>query len=282
VAAQSYTVEAGDSISAIARKFDIGSVELLAANPSITSSKLKIGQALIIPQSHVAPTNVPHSGIVVNLPALRLFYYGPDGEEASFPITPGREGWATPTGTTQIVRKREHPVWVVPASIRAEDPSLPAVVPAGPKNPLGNYALSLSWPGYAIHGTNAPSSIGKPGSHGCMRMYPEDIETLFGKVDVGTQVTVVDAPFVLTHDGDDLYLQATPTLAQAQAIAIYRKPHPLDPSDPRLVQLNSDLTLAEAQGDVIDRDAVAAAIARHDGIPVVVGHRQPGLTPAGN
>ncbi|MGZ3298020.1 MAG: L,D-transpeptidase family protein [Asticcacaulis sp.] len=276
VAAQSYTVEDGDNLAAIARKFDIGGVELLAANPSITSSTLKTGDTLMIPKAHVAPSGVPHTGIIINLSALRLFYYGPDGKAVTFPISAGREGWSTPTGTTKIVRKRENPDWTVPASIRAQDPKLPAVVPAGPKNPLGQFAMSLGWPGYAIHGTNAPSSIGKPASHGCLRMYPEDIETLFGMVDVGTPVTVVDEPFVIEHDNGDIYLQAMPSLAQAHDIASYKTPQTLDLADPRLAKVNSELAQLKAQGADIDQDKVNDTISRHDGIPVIIGHDKAG------
>jgi L,D-transpeptidase ErfK/SrfK len=202
---------------------------------------------------------------------LRLFRFGGDGTVMTFPISVGREGWDTPTGVTQIVQKRKDPTWTVPASIRAQDPKLPAVVPAGPDNPLGQYALSLGWPGYLIHGTNAPSSIGKPASHGCMRMYPEDIESLFGAVEVGDTVTVIDTPITLGQSGGKLYLQVTPTRDQAKEIAAYRPVFPLTAADAPVMDLMTQVSALKASGAEIDDKAVEDAIARHDGMPVVIG-----------
>lgn len=264
-----YTVQKGDSVSAVARRFDVGAVELLAANPEIAGAKLRPGQVLTLPLQHIVPAGAL-PGIVINLAEMRLFYISLDGQVKSFPISVGREGWATPTGTTSIILKRKNPAWTPPASIRAEDPSLPAVVPAGPKNPLGRFALSLGWPGYLIHGTNAPSSIGKPASHGCIRMYPEDIEALFGQVEVGTPVVSVDAPVKLGRMGGDLYVEVTPTRAQAAAIARYRKVAPLAADDPALSGLWAQLLLLQGMGEDIDYAAVLAAISRHDGMPTPI------------
>ena len=265
-----YTVVKGDSLAAIARNNGIGFVELLAANPAVTSSVIRAGQTLVIPGQHLLPAG-PRDGIVVNLSALRLFHFGSDGTVLTFPISVGREGWDTPTGATQVVQKRKDPTWTVPASIRAQDPKLPAVVPAGPDNPLGQYALSLGWPGYLIHGTNAPSSIGKPSSHGCMRMYPENVETLFGAVEVGEPVTVIDTPITLGQSGGRLYLQVTPTRDQARQIASYQPVFPLTAADTPVMDLMTQLSALKAAGAGIDDKAVEDAIARHDGIPVMIG-----------
>jgi len=271
---QTYVAQKGDSLSVVARRFDIGAVELEAANPQVKWPKLREGDTLTVPTQHIAP-EVARQGIVVNLAEMRLFLYGPDGRIDTFPISVGREGKHTPTGTTRIVQKRKDPTWVVPPSIRAEDPKLPAVVPPGPKNPLGRYALNLGWPGYAIHGTNAPSSIGKPVSHGCMRMYPEDIERLFAAVDVGTPVTVIDTPVKLGSDGKDLYLEVTPSQAQAASVVRYRKAPPLPDGDPNIASLRTALSEMEGKGEPIDHEAIDAALNRHDGIPVVVTKHQP-------
>lgn len=171
--------------------------------------------------------------------------------------------------------KRKNPTWTPPPNIRAEDPRLPAVVPAGPNNPLGQFALSLGWPGYLIHGTTQPSSIGKPASHGCMRMYPEDVAVLFSMVEVGTSVTVVDTPVKLGWSSDDkLYLEVTPTQSQARALAGNRKP-----ADEILSEAELILHNVEAQGVTIDWVTANAALQRHDGIPVVIGVRP--LMPVG-
>lgn len=265
-----YIVVSGDNLATIARRNHIGFVELLAANPNVTSPVIKAGQSLVIPGQHLLPA-AERSGIVVNLAGLRLFRFNDDGTVLTFPISVGREGWETPTGVTQVVQKRKDPTWTVPASIRAEDPNLPAVIPAGPDNPLGQYALSLGWPGYLIHGTNKPSSIGRPSSHGCMRMYPEDIETLFGVVAVGESVSVIDTPITLGQSDGNLYIQVTPTREQAKLIAAWKPVDPLTLADAPVVAVMAQLSTLKAEGAEIDDRAVEDAIARHDGMPVVIG-----------
>ncbi len=267
-ALQTYLVQKGDSLSKVARQFDVGAVQLMAANPQVAWPRLKAGDTLTVPLENVLPA-AAHKGIVINLAQMRLFYFADDGTVQTFPISIGREGWQTPSGSTAIVLKRKHPTWTVPASIRAEDPKLPATVPPGPNNPLGQYALNLGWAGYAIHGTNAPSSIGKPASHGCMRMYPEDIERLFAAVAVGTPVTVVDTAFTLGRGADGhLYLQVVPDHVQARQMARYSAPDPSDPNSADLDGLRTALAWATLHGEVIDQAAVEAAVTRHDGLPV--------------
>jgi L,D-transpeptidase ErfK/SrfK len=267
---KTYTVVARDTLADIARKNEIGLTELMAANPNVTSATIHPGVTLTIPGRHLLPMGT-RSGIVVNLAEMRLFRFLPDGRVLTAPISVGREGWDTPAGTTKVIEKRENPVWTVPASIRAEKPSLPEKVPPGPDNPLGKYALTLGWPGYLIHGTNAPSSIGKPSSHGCIRMYPEDIAALFAVTPVGEPVTVIDAPVTLGQQDGVLYLQVTPTRAQANKIVNFSDAPPLDDSDGNIRALRARLSQLQAQGAAVDGNAVNAAIARHDGIPVAIG-----------
>ena len=116
------------------------------------------------------------------------------------PIGIGKVGWSTPEGSTQVLGKEKNPVWRPTPSIIAEHKKngdiLPAVVPAGPDNPLGRYKMTLGWPSYLIHGTNKPYGVGLRSSHGCIRLYPEDIEKVFAMVNRGTKVTVVNQPFV--------------------------------------------------------------------------------------
>jgi len=265
-----YTVVKADTLADIARKNEIGLTELVAANPNVTSATIHPGVTLTIPGRHLLPMGT-RSGIVVNLAEMRLFRFLPDGRVFTAPISVGREGWDTPAGTTKVIEKRENPVWTVPASIRAEKPSLPEKVQPGPDNPLGKYALTLGWPGYLIHGTNAPSSIGKPSSHGCIRMYPEDIAALFAVTPVGESVTVIDAPVTLGQQDGVLYLQVTPTRAQANKIVNFSDAPPLDDSDGNIRALRTRLSQLQAQGAQIDGNAVSGAIARHDGIPVAIG-----------
>ena len=273
----SYNVVPGDSLATIARQNRIGYVELLSANPSMISSTIHPGDTLTIPTQHLVP-HLPdgdHPGIVVNLAALRLFRFDAGGQVSTYPISVGKEGWDTPTGDTKITEKRKDPNWTIPASIRAQDPKLPAVIPAGPDNPLGQYAMNLGWPGYLIHGTNHPYSIGRPSSHGCMRLYPEDIQALFGQSAVGDVVTVIDTPMTLGQVGGDLYLQVTPTRAQAKEIAGFSIPEPLDENDPTVTELKTRLATLVTAGVHIDDNAVIGAIFRHDGMPVIIPHGLP-------
>lgn len=211
---QYYTVQKGDSFADVARKFDLGITELQEANPTVDGKKsLKVGTRMLIPTEFILPTGVAHEGIVLNLAELRLYYFPPNTNTVvTFPVGIGRQGWRTPIGETSIVQKRANPEWIPPDSIRAEAEEngheLPDVVPAGPHNPLGLFALNLGWSGYRMHGTNAPSSIGLRASHGCIRLFPEDIDSLFHQVEVGTKVTVIHEPFKVGVKEGQLYFEA--------------------------------------------------------------------------
>jgi L,D-transpeptidase ErfK/SrfK len=207
-----------DTLPDIARRFNLGFDELVNANPGVDPWLPGEGTRILLPTQFVLP-DAPHEGVVVNLAALRMFYFpkpGKDGQRVvrTFPIGIGKVGWATPIGTTKVVSKRKDPYWTPPASVRrehaAEGDPLPARVPPGPDNPLGNRAMNLGWPSYLIHGTNKPAGVGLRASHGCIRMYPEDVVTLFDLIPVGTKVTVVNQPIVYRWQGDSLYVQAYP------------------------------------------------------------------------
>jgi L,D-transpeptidase ErfK/SrfK len=205
-----------DTLSDIARRFNVGYEEIVRANPKVDPWLPGEGTQVIVPTQFVIP-NAPREGIVINVPQMRLFYFPPvkKGETPvvyTHPIGIGRVGWATPMGTTKIMRRQKDPTWRPTPSIRKEhkengDP-LPAVVGPGPDNPLGRYAFYLGWPTYLIHGTNKPAGVGLRSSHGCIRLYPEDIELLFSMVPVGTKVRVINEPFVFGFQDDKLYLQA--------------------------------------------------------------------------
>ena len=171
-----------DTLLDIARAHDLGYVEILAANPGVDPWLPGAGITVVLPTQFVLP-DTPRQGIVINLPELRLYYYPRGGAPRSFPLGIGGEGAETPVGRTQVARKQTHPTWFPTSSERAENPELPTSVPPGPDNPMGDYALYLGWRGYAIHGTNLPYSIGRRDSHGCIRMYPEDIAWLYAEVD---------------------------------------------------------------------------------------------------
>src|ERR1700733_10385455 len=205
-----------DTLPDIARRFDVGYEEMLTANPGVDPWLPGVGREVVVPTQFVLPA-APHEGVVVNVAAMRIFYYPPHkkGEPQkvyTHPIGIGRVGWKTPEGTTKIVSRTKDPVWVVPKSVRdehAEDgEKLPARVPAGPDNPLGQYMFRLSWPSYLIHGTNKPYGVGMRSSHGCMRLYPEDIAVFYDLIPIGTKVTVVNQPYLFGWLDGTLYLQA--------------------------------------------------------------------------
>ncbi len=213
---QKVTVGKDDTLPDIARRFDVGYEEMLLANPGVDAWLPGVGREVVVPTQFVLPA-APHAGVVVNVAAMRIFYYPPHkkGEPQvvyTHPLGIGRVGWKTPEGTTRIVAREKDPVWVVPESVRkehAEDGDmLPAVVKAGPDNPLGEYAFRLSWPSYLIHGTNKPYGVGMRSSHGCMRLYPEDIAVFYEMIPIGTKVTVVNQPYAFGWRDGTLYMQA--------------------------------------------------------------------------
>jgi len=205
-----------DTLLDIGRRFDIGYNEIVTANPDLDPWLPGEGQRVLVPNRYILP-DAPHKGIVINLAEMRLYYYPPKKkgklqQVITHPIGVGREGWTTPLGKTRIIQKKKDPTWTPPASILAEhlakgDP-LPKVVPAGPENPLGAFAMRLGMPGYLLHGTNRPFGVGMRVSHGCIRLFPEDIEHLFGIVAVNTPVEILYQPYKAALDGDALYLEA--------------------------------------------------------------------------
>jgi len=205
-----------DTLLDIARRYGLGYEEIVAANPGVDVWLPGEGTQVVLPTQFVLPAT-PREGLVLNLAAMRLFYYPKPsrGEPAvviTHPIGIGREGWQTPLGSSRVVHKVVKPDWIVPPSVRKEhaengDP-LPPVVPAGPDNPLGEFALRLSVPGYLIHGTNEPYGVGMRVSHGCVRLYPEDIARLFPQIPVGTRVRIINQPYLAGWRDGELYLEA--------------------------------------------------------------------------
>jgi len=205
-----------DTLLDIGRAFDIGYNEIVNANPDLDPWLPGENQRVIVPNRFILP-DAPHVGIVINLAEMRLYYYPKANKNErqkviTHPIGVGREGWTTPLGKTRITQRIKDPSWTPPASIKAEhlqkgDP-LPNVVPAGPNNPLGAFAMRLAMPGYLLHGTNKPYGVGMRVSHGCMRLFPEDIEHLFGIVPVDTPVEVLYQPDKAGLLDGELYLEA--------------------------------------------------------------------------
>ncbi|WGI26472.1 L,D-transpeptidase family protein [Halomonas alkaliantarctica] len=216
---QVYTVTATqeDTLLDIARAHNVGYEEIRMANPDTSLWVPGEGTEVTIPGQYILP-DVARIGIVINVAELRLYYYpevegGEMPRVETYPIGIGRDAYNTPLGITETTMRLENPAWYPPESIRREaavrgDPA-PAVVPPGADNPLGQYAILLDIPGYLIHGTNQPDGIGMRASRGCIRMHPEDIESIFWRVPVGTQVNIIDSPIkVGWGEGKESYIQA--------------------------------------------------------------------------
>lgn len=205
-----------DTLSDLARAYGLGYDEIIAANPGVDPWLPGEGSPILLPTQYVLPA-VERRGVILNIATKRLFYFPAvaEGEAQpvmTYPIGIGRVGWETPLGATTVVSKAKDPHWWVPASVRREHAEmgnpLPSVVPPGPDNPLGHRVLKLDMPGYLIHGTNAPYGVGMRVSHGCVRLYPENIEALYTLVDIGEAVTIINEPYQFGRRNGDLYFEA--------------------------------------------------------------------------
>lgn len=206
---RSYQVRPGESLIEVARKFDVGFNAIVAANPDLDPWIPPAGSTVTLPTAWILPHAPSGAGIVINIPEFRLYYFAGSGSRSvhTFPLGIGEQGRDTPLGTYRVVEKVTRPVWHVPPSIRHESRSLPDTVPPGPDNPLGTHALRLSRNDILIHGTNRPWGIGRRSSHGCLRLYPEDIIQLFRLVPRGTQVTVINQPLKACQVGGRVLLE---------------------------------------------------------------------------
>ena len=279
-----------DTLPDIARRFDVGYEEMVTANPGIDAWIPGEGREVVVPTQFVLPA-APHEGVVVNVAEMRIFYYPPHkkGEAQAvytYPIGIGKVGWNTPEGTTKIIGRQKDPVWIVPKSVRDEHAKdgdiLPAKVAAGPDNPLGQYEFRLQWPSYLIHGTNKPYGVGMRSSHGCMRLYPEDIAMFFDLIPIGTKVTVVNQPYMFGWRDGILYLQAYTALEDdSRGTLKDRKRLLASLVSPKLGQSPLRRRIL-AHGDEIDWDLVAELAHGPRAIPVpVMGAAQAGAAQAG-
>jgi L,D-transpeptidase ErfK/SrfK len=207
---------ATDTLADLARAYGLGYDELIAANPDVDPWLPGENTPVLLPTQFLLP-DVPREGIVLNIASRRLFYFPevPEGQATiimTFPIGIGRVGWETPLGLTQVVAKAKDPSWYVPLSVRKEHAELgnplPSVVPPGPENPLGHRVLKLEMPGYLIHGTNQPFGVGMRVSHGCVRLYPENIEYLYELIDIGVPVNIINEPYLVGQLDDEWYFEA--------------------------------------------------------------------------
>lgn len=260
-----------DTLPDLARRYSLGYEEIQKANPGVDLWLPGEGRPIVIPNQRLLPQSA-REGIVVNLPEHRLYYYpkpkkGETQVVITYPVSIGKMDWSTPLGKTRIVDKRKNPTWTPPESVRKEhaergDP-LPPVVKAGPDNPLGAYAMRLGIsPGaYLIHGTNNPIAVGMAITHGCIRMYPEDIEALFPLVPMNTPVWLINEPVKVARVDGQVWLEVHP---------------PVDAEGQRAeADLEGFYALANAAlGDTptaIHWDLVLATLQEASGIPQMIG-----------
>jgi len=257
-----------NTFSDFAREYGLGYDELVDANPNVDPWLPGEGTLVVLPTQFVLP-DVPHEGIILNIATKRLFYFPPveEGQPQTvmtFPIGIGRVGWQTPLGTSEVVSKARDPSWYVPASVRREheeqgDP-LPAVVPPGPDNPLGTRVLKLDIPGYLIHGTNQPYGVGMRVSHGCVRLYPENIEYLYELIAVGEPVHIVNEPYLAGMRDGMLYFESHEPL-EDDAISVENR---------QVKALAKVEGLASEQGLSFDLRALRVAATENLGVPVIL------------
>ena len=257
-----------DTLSDLARQYGLGYDEIIAANPDVDPWLPGEGTPVILPTQYVLP-DVERQGVVLNIATKRLFYFPAAGEgEAqrvlTYPIGIGRVGWETPIGDTTVVSKARDPQWWVPASVRREHAEmgnpLPRVVPPGPDNPLGHRVLKLEMPGYLIHGTNQPYGVGMRVSHGCVRLYPENIELLYELVDIGEAVTIINEPYQFGERDGLLYFEAHAPLEDDEVA----------PEERLMALLDARVDAAGAALNPHLQSHVQAVAAEPHGIPVAV------------
>jgi L,D-transpeptidase ErfK/SrfK len=245
-------VKKGESLIEIARMFDLGYNEIMGANPDADPFLPPVGMSVRIPMMWIIPDVPERKGIVINISEMRLYYFLGKGTNlmTTFPIGVGDEGKETPLGEFKIIQKIVNPAWYPPKSIREERPEVPRVVPPGPDNPLGTHAMRLSLPSVLIHGTNKPWAVGRRATHGCLRLYPEDIPRLFRLASKGERVTIVKQPVKVGVQQNRVFMEVH--------------------NDGNVKYLREAVTALGRKGllDRIDRDKMMRALKEKSGIPV--------------
>lgn len=261
-------VKKGDDFEKIARRYDVGFYELVEANPYVNPAHLKPNTILIVPTQYLLP-HVARTGIIINLAAMRLFYF-PEGKNYfyTYPVGIGKQNWSTPLGELHIIQKTKDPVWIVPNSVfkyrRAHGDPVPKIVQAGPDNPLGKYAMRLSIPTYLIHGTNEPDSVGRRSSAGCIHLYPEDIKQLFAMTPLRTRVFIMNQPYLAGWNHDNLYVEAhLPLVEERKALT----------NVPVVVKALITSLLDNESITVVDWKKADRVVEEHTGIPTQISNR---------
>jgi L,D-transpeptidase ErfK/SrfK len=260
----------GDSIVNLSQRYDVGFNSMEKANPNVNVHKsLHYGTSVTLPTQHLLP-NQPREGIVVNLPEMRMYYYVPGTSKVeTYPIGIGKIGKTIPIAIATITKKTEDPVWVPTPDIRefnlTQGVVLPQVMPPGPDNPLGPYAIYMSVPTYLIHSTIFPESIGKRASFGCIRMYESDIKQFFPTVETGIPVLIINSPIKVAWQDNQLFMEAHNSLEENHSS--------MDETLPGTVNQITNLT--KKQDTLVDWQAVAFIEKERDGLPHEIGIKMP-------
>ena len=265
----------------IARQYDIGQIEILLANPTVDRWLPEDGAKVILPSRYIIP-HAERKGLLLNLPEMRIYYFPEtkQGEKpmiTTYPVGIGRMDWVTPLGVSKIVEKKKDPTWIPPKSLQMDriangEQPYPSIVPPGPTNPLGRHAMRLSIGGgsYLIHGTIKPFGVGMRVSAGCVRMYPEDIEALFDKIPVGTQVQIVNQPLKLGWLLDSLFIELHPPLEEEEAIYADYWQMAVNAINDFLASKNNKKNVSTDLE--IDQEALRKAVIEKSGMPVLISH----------
>ncbi len=251
-----YTISNKETLIILARAYDVGYNEITDANRQIDPWVPRRGTMISIPNSWLLPETIDN-GIIINLAEMRLYcFFSMDSNKyvSTYPIGIGREGFSTPTGSFNITLKVKDPVWRVPEDIKKEKPDLPDFVPPGPDNPLGSYWLQLSVNGYGIHGTNKPYGVGRRVSHGCIRLYPEDIEMLSRFVEPGTPVRIVNEAVKVGRHNNKVYIEV----------------HRSEEKVAELVQMAAEKLSRKRLLKYVDTQLMIRAIESATGLPAVI------------
>lgn len=266
---QASKASSGDTAGSVGLRYDIGYNAIENANPHLNLTRpFPSGSPLQIPTQHLLPDQL-RQGIVVNLPEMRMYYYL-DGAVLTYPIGIGKIGKTIPITRAAITRKTKDPIWIPPQDIREfnlkeQGIVLPQVMPPGPDNPLGPYAIYTSIPTYLIHSTIFPESVGRRASFGCIRMFESDIKTFFPSIQSGVPVVIINSPTKVGWQNDKLYIEAHHPLEELGK--------PIDASLPGMVQLVTNAT--KDQPTLIDWQLLSYLAQEKDGIPHDVGIKIP-------
>ncbi|OGT37762.1 MAG: hypothetical protein A3F11_01100 [Gammaproteobacteria bacterium RIFCSPHIGHO2_12_FULL_37_14] len=265
---QYHSTSSGENVVTVAKQYDLGYNAIASANPHLNMARgFPSGSNLQIPTQHLLP-NQPRQGIVINLPEMRMYYFLENSHEVlTYPIGIGKIGKMIPITKTSITRKTKDPIWIPPQDIREfnlqQGIVLPSIMPPGPDNPLGPYAIYMRIPTYLIHSTIFPESVGRRASFGCIRMYESDIQTFFPSVHGGIPVVIINSPVKVAWQNNRLYVEAHHALEEHNGA--------FDTSLPGIVHVVNNAS--RNRPTLVDWQLVSYLAKERDGLPHEVGFR---------